>query len=44
MDQILYVDDENGLLEVGKRYLEKKGGFSVTTAPSAKAWLELLRT
>ncbi|WOF17198.1 PAS domain S-box protein [Methanoplanus sp. FWC-SCC4] len=36
---ILYVDDEDVLLEVTKLYLEKSGNFSVDTASSAKAGL-----
>ncbi|MCP1715878.1 PAS domain S-box-containing protein [Methanocalculus alkaliphilus] len=33
---LLYVDDEPALLEIGKIYLEKSGGFSVTTALSGE--------
>ncbi len=33
--QVLYVDDEPQLLEIGKLYLEKKGPFVVDTAESA---------
>ena len=38
----LYVDDEPGLLEVGKMFLERLGGFSVDTLPSAEEALECL--
>jgi PAS domain S-box-containing protein len=34
MLSLLYVDDEPGLLEIGKIYLENTGDFSVTTALS----------
>jgi len=34
---ILYVDDEPGLLDIGKMFLEKSGDFSVTTIGSATA-------
>jgi len=52
---ILYVDDEPGLLEIGKMFLEQSGQFSVdtiTSAPSALTrlnaqisggWIRLMR-
>ncbi len=40
--QVLYVDDEEYLLDIGKLFLEKLGGFSVTTINSAPAALDLL--
>ena len=40
--RVLYVDDETGLLEIGKLFLEESGDFSVTTITSAPAALELL--
>lgn len=44
MDDIkaLYVDDESGLLEIGKFYLELEGGIKVTTINSAIKALEVL--
>lgn len=42
MISILYVDDETGLLELGKIFLEESGGFRVDTAPSAQQALDLL--
>jgi hypothetical protein len=33
---ILYVDDEPGLLAIGKIFLEKTGKFTVTTAEEAE--------
>ena len=44
MYTILYVDDEPGLLDLGKLYLKKHWGFSVTTAESADDALKLLKT
>jgi PAS domain S-box len=41
---VLYVDDEAGLLDIGKMFLETMGGFSVTTQISAGAALESLTT
>ncbi|WP_292369858.1 PAS domain S-box protein [Methanoregula sp. UBA64] len=41
---ILYVDDEAGLLDIGKMFLETMGGFNVTTQISAGAALESLTT
>ncbi len=38
----LYVDDELGLLEIAKFYLEESGEFSVTTIDSVSAALDLL--
>ena len=35
MYQVLYVDDEENLLEIGKYFLEKRGEFSVDTCLSA---------
>ena len=42
MYHILYVDDEPGLLELGKIFLEQSGEFTVDTAPSGPAGLALL--
>jgi PAS domain S-box-containing protein len=42
MYRILYVDDEPGLLEIGKLFLEKGGQFSVDIQTSASAALMLL--
>ena len=44
MFSILYVDDEPGLLEIGKLFLEQGGQFSVETVTSAGEALEILRT
>ena len=40
--RILYVDDEPGLLTIGKLFLEKEGAFAVDTLTSAKLALEQL--
>nr|WP_321350787.1 PAS domain S-box protein [uncultured Methanoregula sp.] len=42
VSKILYVDDEPGLLEIGKLFLEDRGSFTVDTSPSAPDALELL--
>ena len=42
--RILYVDDEPGLLELGKIFLESEGAFAVDTVISAPAALERLNT
>lgn len=42
MHRILYVDDEPGLLDLGKTYLEARGEFRVDTAISAEAGFTLL--
>ena len=42
--RVLYVDDEPGLLEIGKLFLESMGGFTVETQVSAKEALTLLDT
>jgi PAS domain S-box-containing protein len=42
MYHILYVDDEPGLLEIGKRFLERSGQLSVDVITSAPAALTLL--
>ena len=42
--RVLYVDDEPGLLDIGKRFLEKDGAFTVDTLTSVKAALEQLDT
>jgi PAS domain S-box-containing protein len=42
MFTLLYIDDEPGLLEIGRIYLENTGDFSVTTALSGKAGLDAL--
>jgi PAS domain S-box-containing protein len=44
MISILYVDDEPGLLEIGKLFLENTGIFSVKTVTSATEALEILRS
>jgi PAS domain S-box-containing protein len=44
MFSILYVDDEPGLLEIGKLFLEQGGRFSVETLTSAEEALEILKT
>jgi CheY-like chemotaxis protein len=44
MISVLYVDDENTLLEVTRVYLERTGDFSVTTCLSAQEALALLKT
>jgi len=44
MITILYIDDEPSLLEIGKRFLEMSGQFSVDTITSAPAALTLLNT
>jgi PAS domain S-box-containing protein len=41
--RVLYVDDEPDLLNIGKLFLEQAGDFSVATACSASAALELLK-
>jgi PAS domain S-box-containing protein len=41
--RILYVDDESGLLEIGKMFLEQSGDFRVTTALSAHEAVRLLK-
>ncbi len=40
--QVLYVDDEDLLLDIGKRFLENNGEFSVDTALSASVALDIL--
>ena len=42
MYKILYVDDEPGLLEIGKLFLEQGGKFSVDTITSAQSALTLM--
>jgi PAS domain S-box-containing protein len=42
MYRILYVDDEPGLLEIGKLFLERSGQFIVDTTTSAPAALTLM--
>jgi PAS domain S-box-containing protein len=42
MYRILYVDDEPDLLEIGKRFLEESGEFTVTTALSAPEAIRVL--
>lgn len=42
MISVLYVDDEPGLLELVKMYLERDGPFTVDTVASAQAALSLL--
>jgi PAS domain S-box-containing protein len=41
---ILYVDDDPGLLEVGRIFLERSGPFAVETVTSASAAMDLLKT
>jgi len=41
---VLYVDDESGLLDICKLFLENTREFTVTTATSAQAALDLLKT
>lgn len=40
--RVLYVDDEEALLEMGKLFLEQKGEFSVDTVLSAPEALGIL--
>jgi PAS domain S-box-containing protein len=40
--KVLYVDDEPGLLDIGKLFLEEMGGFQVDIHTSAKAGLATL--
>ena len=42
--RILYVDDEPGLLSIGKLFLEREGAFAVNTLTSAEVALEQLNT
>jgi PAS domain S-box-containing protein len=42
--RILYVDDEPGLLEIGKLFLEREGAFSVDILTSARQALEQVKT
>lgn len=44
MESILYVDDEQVLLEIGKMYLEMTNEFEVITANSASFALNLIKT
>ena len=44
MHSVLYVDDEESLLEVGKFFLEEKGDLHVDTASSAIDAMEKIRT
>jgi len=41
---LLYVDDDPGLLEIGRIFLEPSGQFTVETVASAPEALDLLRT
>lgn len=43
MINVLYVDDEPGLLEVGKLYLERHGEFHVETVTSAQDALKAIK-
>ncbi|OPX70675.1 MAG: sensory histidine kinase AtoS [Methanoregulaceae archaeon PtaB.Bin108] len=43
MISVLYVDDEEPLLKLTKRYLEKNGNFTIDTAESAKEALDKVR-
>jgi PAS domain S-box-containing protein len=40
--RVLYVDDEPGLLDIGKRFLERSGDFIVTTTTSTPEAIRLL--
>ncbi len=40
MPSVLYVDDEQDLLDIGKLFIEQEPGFSVDTSPSARDALE----
>ena len=42
MYSVLYVDDEEALLEIAKLFLERSGEFAFETTLSAKGALELL--
>lgn len=44
MYRLLYVDDEPGLLEIGKIFLERSGEFKVDTLPSAVGALDHLKS
>ena len=44
MFQVLYVDDEPELLQIGKIFLERHGKFRVDTAASASEGLKLLES
>ena len=44
MYNVLYVDDEPGLLEIGKLFLEQSGQFSIDITTSARDALTLLNT
>ena len=44
MISILYVDDEPGLLDIGKLFLERSGQFSVDIITSARTALDLLNS
>jgi PAS domain S-box-containing protein len=41
--RVLFVDDEDSLLELGRLFLERPGDFTVTTTPRASDAIELLR-
>ena len=40
--RVLFVDDEPGMLDIGKLFLERSGDFAVTTATSAPDAIRLL--
>jgi CheY-like chemotaxis protein len=42
--RVLYIDDEPGLLSIGKLFLEREGEFAVDTLTSAREALEHLST
>jgi PAS domain S-box-containing protein len=44
MISVLYVDDEEGLLDIGKLFLEKSGQFHVDTVTSADEALRILKS
>lgn len=41
---VLYVDDDPGLLEITKSFLEESGSFEVTTLPDARTALNVLKS
>ena len=44
MISLLYVDDERGLLDIGRIFLERSGGISVTTVDSAVEGIDVVGT
>jgi len=41
--RVLYVDDEQGLSDLGKVFLEKNGEFTVSTLTSAREAISFLK-